>query len=85
MNTLRIFHFLFDTIGIVMRRIQILKVRIFRYDFHILFIKIGHCIDEQLIFKVGISNTTQFHLITSRDFDGISIFVINRERNVVRK
>ena len=44
MNTLRIFHLLFDPIGFWMRRIHILKVRIFRYDFHILFIKIEHYI-----------------------------------------
>jgi hypothetical protein len=44
MHTLRIFYFLFDTVGIVMRRQRILKVRILRYDLHILFIKIEHYI-----------------------------------------
>ena len=45
----------------------------------------GHFIDAQLIFKDGILNTTQLPLITSRDFDGISIFVVNRERNIIQK
>jgi hypothetical protein len=38
--------------------------------------KIEHCIDEQSFFKVGIGKLSTFYLMPSRDFDGVSIFVI---------
>ena len=50
-NTLQIFPLLFDKIGIAMRQKPLLKVSIFRYSLHILFITIGHCIDAKSFFK----------------------------------
>jgi hypothetical protein len=67
LNTLRIFHLSFDPFGVAMRRKQIRKVWIFRYTIHILFIKIGHCIDAQLIFKSLDIKYSTFYSITSRD------------------
>jgi hypothetical protein len=56
-NTLGNIRLSFEPIRVQMRRKQIRKDQIFRYTIHIWFMKIEHCIEEQSLFKVGISIT----------------------------